>query len=272
MTTECATAATESDEIPPKPLYLGGTPPPRVELDGPALRVTRPAHAAQWYPLVRLSRVFSARSVRWDSRALLACAALGIPVLFVDRASRILGLLVGSAARDDGRFWRICALATRPDGARRYSEWRQAMECHALRVVAWQTQLPLAGLETAQVRERLAEEKSRHAPPLLWQAIERRLGGLLTLLCAELLTHAGLNAQRLACLNNDLDSLEDLAGLLAWALELPLLQALRERTVVENLGTGQEAFDWTALFEAQVPDLRRLAKLMLDCLEQALAP
>ena len=47
-----------------KPLYLRGGPGMRVEADGPALRVQRPAQAAQWFPLVRLARVVSSGAVQ----------------------------------------------------------------------------------------------------------------------------------------------------------------------------------------------------------------
>jgi hypothetical protein len=271
MLTECVRDQASAADGPRKALYLRGGADLRVTLDGPALRVQRPARAVQWYPLARLSRVLSARAVRWDSRALLACADIGVPVAFVDRGGRVLGLLVGSTAADDDLFWRLCAMANQPTGTHRYGVWRDTMERHVLRVVARQTRLTDVELSAEQWRQRLAEEKGRYAPRARWEAIEQCMAGLVTALSAELLAAIGLNATRLALLSNGLSCLDDLAGLLGWALQWPVLDALRARAHGEVTGDGDEDAHWVALFEAQVPDLRRLGQRLLECLEQVLA-
>ncbi|MEZ5581401.1 MAG: CRISPR-associated endonuclease Cas1 [Candidatus Competibacteraceae bacterium] len=269
MRTDCLADRTATTSGPRKPLYLTGGGELWVALDGPALRVKHSARAAQWYPLVRLTRVVSARTVRWDSQALLACAAVGIPVVFVDRRGQVQGLLVGSVPPEQDLFWRLCERANHPVGQQCYSAWRKTMEQHALSVLQ-QTQLALVGLNATQARRQLAEEKHRYASCTQCAAIERHLAGLVTALSAELLGDIGLNATRLALLNNGLHCLDDLAELLGWALEFPVLNALQAHAEGKATFALEDKRQWVGLFEAQVSDLRRLGQQLLTCLDQAL--
>lgn len=75
----------------PKPLYLMPHAGMRVELDGPALRVSVPEQAERLFPLVRLSRVYVQGGALWSTEALLACADRGISVLFADRYGEEIG-------------------------------------------------------------------------------------------------------------------------------------------------------------------------------------
>ncbi|MEA3274002.1 MAG: CRISPR-associated endonuclease Cas1, partial [Pseudomonadota bacterium] len=78
-----------------RPLYIAPVAETRVDLDGPALRVRREKRAEQLFPLQRISRVYSAERVDWASEALLACAGLGISVLFVDDEGEVVARLLG---------------------------------------------------------------------------------------------------------------------------------------------------------------------------------
>lgn len=255
---------------PRKPLYLRGSPGLRIEVDGPALRVRRPARAALLFPLARLARVVSSGAVPWDGETLLACAGAGVPVVFVRRDGSVRGYLFGGAARSrdphDLLYTRLRARLIRPGGMARYGAWRQAMTRAAIRALGVQLGQRLDGEAPHRLRLALAETRRRMAGPGPAALIEGRLRGWLAGLSAELLAEVGLDAARWTKLDFDLDLVGDLADLLGWALEAPVRAALEGRA-----RNAAEAPDWLeersllALFERHVPDLRRLG---LDALHQ----
>ena len=114
----------------------------RIDADGPALRLRRPAKAAVWYPLARLARVVSSGMVAWEAEALLACAEAGVPVVFLRRDGSVRAYLSGGGARlrdpHDLLYTRLRARLNRPGGMRRYGDWRRAMTGAALRALGVQ--------------------------------------------------------------------------------------------------------------------------------------
>ena len=113
--------------------------------------------------------------------------------------------------------------------------------------------------DPVRMRQRLAETRQRYAGPGPALLIEGRLRGLLTGLSVELLAEVGLDARRWPKLEFSFDLAGDLAELLGWALEAPVLAALeaRWRGEPEALNLVEEG-QLLGLFERYAPDLRRL--------------
>jgi len=248
-----------------KPLYLQGHDGLAVELDGRALRVRQPERAAMLYPLARLARVLSKGEVRWSCEALLACAEVGVPVVFLDRDGGVRGYLFGSRSGENELYGRLRACLRRPGGWNRYASWRRAMADHARRTLA--EQLRQAGVCPDPVLAwrgltPLGRDAVIAAPD---EAVLRRLRGLLAGLSAQLLVEAGLGAERLADLE-PLALVDDLAELLGWALAEPVLAAAR--------GRAEPGSDWrderalTALVEARRDEVFRFGRLLLGRLRQ----
>lgn len=100
--------------------------------------------------------------------------------------------------------------------------------------------------------------------------IEQRVRGLLARLSAQVLEEVGLGAACWPKLEFALDLAGDLAELLGWALEWPLLEALQTRF---GGGPGPDLTDEAqliGLFEAHVAELRRLGLEWLNQLRQGL--
>lgn len=275
MRTETGWLLDEDAPGPRKPLYLRGGPGMRVDADGPALRVRRPARAAQWFPLARVARVVSSGAVEWDCEALLACAEAGTPVVFLQRDGSVRGYLFGGDVRSrdphDLLYTRLRARLTRPGGMARYGTWRDAMTRAAVRALAAQLGGRLDHEAPCRVRQKLAETRRRYAGAGPAALIEGRLRGWLAALSAELLAEVGLDAARWPKLDFGMDLAGDLAELLGWALEFPVLTALEARLRGEpgapNLVEEGQLLD---LFERHAPDLRRLGLDGLHDLRQRL--
>jgi hypothetical protein len=88
-------------ELDRRPLYIAPGADTRVDLDGPALSVTREERAEQLFPLQRICRVYSGADAEWTSAALLACAQRGIAVLFVDEEGAIQARVLGRPGIDE---------------------------------------------------------------------------------------------------------------------------------------------------------------------------
>jgi hypothetical protein len=252
-----------------KPLYLSGGGELTVDLDGPALRVRQEDRAAMCYPLARVGRVISRGSVKWDSDALLACAKTGIPVLFQLHDTEVCGFLFGWSASDDALFRALRTRLGRPGGGKVYLGWQRAMTEQALIVLA--QQMPeMAGANSAEDwRCRLGQCYQRYVDAESYAALTQRLRALLGALSAQLLMEAGLDALRTGRVGVNL--VGDLAGLLDWALQQPVLTALqghRQKVAALNLADDRQL---TRLFEAQAVDLRRLGQDLLGELQRRMA-
>lgn len=116
----------------PKPLYLMPHAGMRVELDGPALRVTLPEQAERLFPLVRLSRVYVQGGAIWSTEALLACADRGISVLFADRHGEVLARVLGRPGLRYELHQRFVDFLERPDADDLYRLWCDGMERQAV--------------------------------------------------------------------------------------------------------------------------------------------
>ena len=106
-----------------RPLYVVPDAETRVELDGPALSVSRECCAEQSFPLQRISRVYSAERVAWTSEALLACADRGIAVVFVDDDGEVLARVLGRPGVRDELYHRLMDFLLLPQAMGRYHRW-----------------------------------------------------------------------------------------------------------------------------------------------------
>ena len=263
MRTEPGWLLDEDAPGPRKPLYLRGGPGMQVDADGPALRVRRPARAAQWFPLARVARVDSSGAVAWDCEALLACAEAGTPVVFLQRDGSVRGYLFGGDARSrdphDLLYTRLRARLIRPGGMARYGAWREAMTRAAVRALGVQLGQRLEHEAPHRVQQALAETRRRYAGAGPAALIEGRLRGWLAALSAEVLAEVGLDAARWVKLDFGVDLAGDLAELLSWALAAPVLAALEARLRGEPGAPNLvEEGQLLGLFERCAPDLRRL--------------
>lgn len=273
MRTETGWLLDEDAPGPRKPLYLRGGPGMRVDADGPALRVRRPARAAQWFPLARVARVVSSGAVVWDCEALLLCADTGTPVVFLRRDGSVRGYFFGSDRRSrdlhDLLYTRLRARLTRPGGMERYRAWRDAMTRAAVQALGMQLGQRLDREAPHRVRQALAETRRRYAGAGPAALIEGRLRGLLAALSVEALAEAGLDAARWSTLNFGIDLVDDLAELLGWALDAPVLAALEARWRGEAGAPNLvEEGSLLSLFERHAPELRRLGLEGLHQLRQ----
>lgn len=110
-----------------RPLYVVATGDTHVRLDGAALSVQRDERAARLFPLQRLSRIYSGTDVQWTTEALLACADIGIGILFVDRQGAIGARLLGRPGARDEMLLRFSEFLLLPQAPDMYQHWLQGM-------------------------------------------------------------------------------------------------------------------------------------------------
>jgi hypothetical protein len=119
-----------------RPLYIDGSPGCRVVLDEPALRVSLPNKADQLFPLSRVSRVVCKGVVEWTMPALLACADVGITVLFLEINGTLRARWLGRGGERQLLTQRLVDLMARADGPGLYENWLSSMEKLAARSFA----------------------------------------------------------------------------------------------------------------------------------------
>jgi hypothetical protein len=118
-----------------RPLYIAPGGDTQILLDGPALCIQRGERAPQLFPLRRLSRIHCADDTHWSTEALLACAKLGIAILFVDDTGTVVARLLGRPGSHDHLSHRLEDFLLLPQAMGMYQHWRQTYE----RRVAWWT-------------------------------------------------------------------------------------------------------------------------------------
>jgi len=102
--------------------------------------------------------------------------------------------------------------------------------------------------------------------------MEQQLRGVLAGLSAQVLAQEGLDASRLAMLEAEVDLVGDLAELLGWALELPVLAVVQRRVggdaAAPNLCDERELLGWVESYSEMLEQLGRdLLRLLRQWLE-----
>jgi hypothetical protein len=222
-----------------KPLYLHGHRPLRVDLDGPALRVSGEETADRLFPLQRLSRVVVSGDVAWSTEALLACADQDVSVTFLHRAgglrARVLGRPRGrpvAELRD--------ALDTVLDaggGAARVQDWLKAEAANRRRELARRLFGGPVTSDAGTLREHLRAQARRYAPEDGLKLLDARLAALVHAEVARLLARAGLASDDPLLTVHGLELARGLAEVVGWDLQVPKLRFLwRRKRVADRSG------------------------------------
>ncbi|NLV30982.1 MAG: hypothetical protein GXY47_07465 [Acidobacteria bacterium] len=152
-----------------KALYLDGSRGIEVRLDGPALRVRRPARADGQYPLQRVSRVVALGTIQWHGDALGACLSQRKPVAVLDGMGRFVRLWFRASVPVYGLIRHLGSLLGVPRFLARYDRWFSGAERGEM----------IRALEALHI-----ECGSRH-PDMTWQVVcfnqylrhNKRVGG-----------------------------------------------------------------------------------------------
>lgn len=181
-------------------------------LDEPALRVVVPDKADQLFPLSRISRVVCKGVVEWSMSALLACADVGINLLFLEKNGDMRARWLGRGNARQSLTQRLVDLLARADGGQRYENWYLSMEKLAARSFARRMGLvEWREVSINELRQRLAlslsDEGSYRATVLQ---------GLLHIELLNWLPECGFCSDDEALLTGDLDLASDLSKLLLW--------------------------------------------------------
>jgi hypothetical protein len=232
-----------------KPLYLAGADT-EVVLDGPALRISQPAHADRWFPLQRLSRVVSGTHVQWQTEALMACAGESVTVSFLGRDGSLQARCIGRhPERLNGLQQRLNDLLESADGLADYRQWLRGMENLALRSlqkrIGAATEPPATPTELRRFfRRQAAEMEAVKAHEALGRSLFDLLVGWVT---QELQDHGLATDPLILC---HLDLPRDLAGILFWDYQVLRLQWLDQRRHARQGGAPPLA-EIASCFEAR---------------------
>jgi hypothetical protein len=183
-----------------------------VVLDEPALRVVMPDMADQLFPLTRISRVVCKGVVEWSMSALLACADVGINLLFLEKNGEVRARWLGRGNARQSLTQRLVDLLARADGVQRYENWYLSMQKLAARSFARRMGLvEWREVSINELRQRLALSLSD-----VGQYRANLLQGLLQSELLSLLPECGFCSDDEALLTSDLDLAADLSKLLLW--------------------------------------------------------
>ena len=160
-----------------KPLYLPGQVRTEVVLDGPALRIARPACADLRVPLQRISRIVVSGGVNWATNALLACADNNVPIIFLRGNGSVRARGLGTQSRQSDLQQKWSYFIDRPDWQELYEDWRApalrrslALSARRLGMRADHCKTYLNELLTDPIRDSLGETA--------WSCFRTRLHGL----------------------------------------------------------------------------------------------
>jgi hypothetical protein len=146
-----------------RPLYIAPSAETRVELDGPALCVIREGKADQLFPVQRISRVLTAQRVDWTSEALLACARMGIAVLFVDDDGQVVARVLGRPGMRDELHDRLTEFLLLPQAEGMYRFWVGNMRRRAAFWAGLKLGIPPEQRDPRSCRNRINRLAARYA-------------------------------------------------------------------------------------------------------------
>ena len=235
-----------------KPLYLQGTEPLAVALDGPALRVSQAGCAIRRFPLQRISRVVASGQVTWTTNALLACADEGIAVCFLTARGTPRARWIGRATKRSELAQRWQDFLDRPDWQDLHKSWRIASSRRAVRICAWRMgwsperdPRPMHLVICEATRSIVGMEALR--------TTGRRLFGLAQTRAIEELTRVGLNAQDDALIY----LVPDLVTSIQWGLRPELTRWLADQRRCGGNGHRQPT--------GTTPDPRAITRFLQRC-------
>lgn len=210
-----------------RPLYLEGKAV-RVRLDGPALKVSKPAEADRLFPLRRLSRVVSSHRVDWELPALLACASQGINVNFLGDDGTLMARCIGQADDHDGLDQLLESFLYRPDWEALYRQWLAAVENMALRSLLRRSGLTVEGApDGKQLARWFGEGAESMGAGRIYRRVGRELQSLLVTVVGQFLCDLGVDITRYH--RQRFDLVGDLACVLLWDFQLARLRWLEDR-------------------------------------------
>lgn len=231
-----------------KPLYLEGSTL-SVRLDGPALRVSKPETADRWFPLPQVSRIVSSTTVAWELPALLACVGKGITVNFLDDGGQLIARCIGPADDHDGLDRLLEAFFYRPDSAPLYRQWLAAVENMALRSLIRRAGIRLHNAPDAELLRQLFRREAKVLGALqYYDHMGQELTSLLMVTITQFMGELGIDASHYN--QKRFDLVGDLAGVLLWDFQLPLMAWLETR-FIESRQSKPSLEEVTRFFEAR---------------------
>ncbi|MBW8269026.1 CRISPR-associated endonuclease Cas1 [Caldovatus aquaticus] len=251
-------------------LHLDGAERPvAVLLEGPALRLRRPAVADAFAPLARLARVVvHGTRVQWRTEALLACLEAGVPVAFLGRRGTLAGLLLPlrPPSQRAGLAAALDAAAALPGFRRRLEDLCRAEERRAL--LAALRAGP--GWNCAELRPEIVRRlAAAHAPvPAAAEAVLALLRGLAAALVAEELARQGVGPNFLVRRSGGFPLAERLGDALAWQV-WPQTLALLARAGAADAERPTPALRRAAIAALEGAGLRPACQQMLARLAAA---
>lgn len=239
-----------------RPLYLDGRDL-QVRLDGPALKVSKPASADRLFPLQRLSRVISSPRVNWELPALLACAGQGITVNFLDDDGALVARCIGRADDHDGLDRLLESFLYRPDWAPLYRQWLAAIENMALRSLVRRSGLVLDGAPDAKsLRQLFRQGAESMGATKAYERMGRELHSLLVALVSQFLTELGIDVGHYN--QQQFNPVRDLASVLLWDFQLARLRWLEDRLARNESATAPTRLQMVQFFESRRERTERL--------------
>jgi hypothetical protein len=212
-----------------RPLYIAPPGDTRVALDGPALSVCQEEKAEQLFPLRRLSRIYTGDWVSWTSEALIACAATGVTVVFVDGGGEVVARVLGRPGQRDELFHRWTEFLLLPQAGGMYGFWRDDLGRRAAWWAGVKLGAPPNGRGPHPCREWINREAARYAGRAAGERSRQWLRSLAFAWMQGHLQDLGFGTATELAQAGEPALARDLAGILMWYLEPARIGWLKRR-------------------------------------------
>jgi hypothetical protein len=212
-----------------RPLYIASQADTRIDLDGPALCVRREERADQYFPLQRISRVYSAEHVGWTSEALLACARRGIGVLFVDDDGAVIARLLGRPGERDELYQRLMEFLLLPQAMGMYHHWLTGYDYRCAYWAGSKLGVPVHARDPRRCREAIKRLASGYAGAQGGERSDQWLRAVAYAWMQAHLQDLGVGADNELARSGEPSLARDLARLFVWYLEPARIGWLKRR-------------------------------------------
>lgn len=235
----CPAAGAPGHDVRPgvpeaRPLYLMSPRRCVVDIDGPALAVSRERRATVRYPLARVSRIVCAASIEWRARAVTSCLERAIPIVILNAAGAPVGYVQPTVPVRSSLDRLLTEFLERSDWREQYDNWLRAERMRA--VQSWISHRSAAGRPVdATARREVIRQfvyGQKEQPASMRDSLYS--AALMALSCAYV-RKAGVAAVYTAIDGTELSVAVDVCRLLELALELEL-QGMGEQLDI----TGRE--------------------------------